>query len=324
MSKEVNVVIIKRVHVGQPGLIPDITLRPGSDAIGILHRAKQSAKVLLNLRRLPRPSTLEEQVYRAVVREGDVCFDIGANVGWIALFLARTAGAAGKVIAFEPVWPTYMSMCANIQNAINVKAPIFTMPFGLAEEEKTAIIHVPDGRFEFGSLARPDELAQVFPEMQIACYECRFISLDGFLRSSAGLVADFWKLDIEGAELFALRGAAQHFAAGHRPLIVAEVYAPWEERSGYGPWDLFAPLLDLGYRFLFLCPGGLIEHLPSQPAPFPPEFEHGYNVVAYVPERHADRVRSLAPLRTGTGQALGVARGLYPNRPLSGSIGESR
>jgi FkbM family methyltransferase len=286
--------------------------------LGMLHRAKQAAKVLLNLRRLPRPSTLEEQVYRAVVREGDTCFDIGANVGWIALFLARTAGARGKVFAFEPVWPTYMTMCINIQNTINVKAPIFTMPFGLAEEEKTAVIHVPDGRFEFASLARPDELAKVFPDIEIARYECHFMTLDGFLRLSDGLVADFWKLDIEGAELFALRGAAEHFAAGHRPLMVAEVYAPWQQRCGYGPWEFFAPLLGLGYRFLFLCPGGLVEHLPSESAPFPPQFGDSYNVVAYVPERHAERIRNLARLRIGTGQALRVAHGLYPNRPRPG------
>jgi FkbM family methyltransferase len=292
-------------------------LRRGSDAIGILHRAKQSAKVLLNLRRLPRPSTFEEQVYREVVREGDVCFDIGANVGWIALFLARTAGPAGKVIAFEPVWPTYMTMCTNIQNTINVKAPIFTMPFGLAETEKTAVVHVPDGRFEFASLAQPDELAQVFPEMKIARYECRFMSLDGFLRSNDGLVADFWKIDVEGAELFVLHGAAQHFAAGHRPLIVAEAYAPWEERSGYGPWEFFAPLLEWGYRFFFLCPGGLIEHLPSESAPFPQGFEDAYNVVAYVPGRHAERIRGLERLRIGTGRAMSVAGGVYPNRPLA-------
>jgi FkbM family methyltransferase len=293
-------------------------LRPESNTIGILHRAKQSAKVLFNLRRLPRPHSLEEQVYAEVLREGDVCFDIGANVGWIALFLARTAGAAGTVIAFEPVWPTYMTMCANIQNTINVKAPIFTLPFGLAEQEKTAFIHVPDGRFEFGSLARPDELAQFFPDVKMDRYECRFISLDGFLRSRDGLVADFWKIDVEGAELFVLRGASQHFAQGNRPLIVAEVYAPWQERYGYGPWEFFAPLSGLSYRFLFLCPGGLIEHLPSESAPFPPEFEHGYNVVAYVPEHHAERIRGLARLRFGTGQAMRVARGLYPNRALPG------
>ena len=192
------------------------------------------------------------------------------------------------------------------------------MPFGLAEEEKTAIIHVPDGRFESGSLARPDESGPLDPAGKIARYECRFMSLDGFLRSRDGLVADIWKIDVEGAELFVLRGASQHFAAGNRPLIVAEVFAPWEHRLGYGPREFFAPLLDLGYRFLFQCPGGLIEHAPSESAPFPTEFEHGYNVVAYVPGRHEERIRGLERLRVGTGRAMRVGRGLYPNRPMSG------
>ena len=142
------------------------------------------------------------------------------------------------------------------------------------------------------------------------------MSLDGFLGSRDGLIADLWKIDVEGAELFVLRGASQHFAAGGRPLIVAEVYALGASCGGYGPWEFFAPLLNLGYRFLVLCRGGLIEHLPSESAPFPTEFDHEYNVVAYVPRQHAGRIRGLERLRFGTRQAMRVARGLYPNRPL--------
>ncbi|MHB1561504.1 MAG: FkbM family methyltransferase [Isosphaeraceae bacterium] len=279
-----------------------------------MHRVRQSAKVLFNLRRRPRPRTLEEQVYAAVVEEGDTCFDIGANVGWIALFLARMAGPSGQVVAFEPVWLNYARMCVNIQATINVKAPIFTMPFGLAESEKTAIIHVADGRFEGGSLAKPE----VSAPGRVDRYECRFLSVDAFLRDRADLAADFWKVDVEGAELFVLRGATEHFAAGHRPMIVAEVYAPWERRFGSGPWDFLGPLAELGYRFFFLCPGGLVDHQPSATSPFPPEFEHGYNVVAYVPCHHDGRIERLGALRLGTGRALRVGRGPHPNRVLPG------
>jgi hypothetical protein len=94
------------------------------------------------------------------------------------------------VIAFEPVWPTYMTMFANIQDTINIKAPIFTVPFGGAEEEKTAILHVCDGRFEAASLARPDESSPAAPQRGVARYECRFVTIDGFLRSDPNLAAD--------------------------------------------------------------------------------------------------------------------------------------
>ncbi len=195
------------------------------------------------------------------------------------------------------------------------------MPFGLAEQEKTATIHITDGQFEGGTLAAPEAMAPAPAGATIARYECRFLSVNAFLRSAADLVADFWKVDVEGAELFVLRGASDHFAAGYRPLIVAEVYAPWERRFGYGPWEYLAPLLEMGYRFLFLCPGGLIEHLPSERSPFPAEFEHGYNVVAYVPGRHAGRIRATRSPAPGTGEALGVGRGPHPNRPLPESSG---
>ncbi len=65
------------------------------------------------------------------------------------------------MIAFEPVWPSlHEDVCRNIQDTINIKAPIFTMPFGLAEQEKTAIVHVPDGRFESGSIRWPDRTSR--------------------------------------------------------------------------------------------------------------------------------------------------------------------
>ena len=52
---------------------------------------------------------------------------------------------------------------------------------------------------------------------------------DGFLRSKNRPVADFWRIDVEGAELFVLRAASQHFAAGRRSMIFAEVHARFLE-----------------------------------------------------------------------------------------------
>jgi len=37
-----------------------------------------------------------------IVRPGDTCFDVGANIGYISLILARIADAGGRVFAFEP------------------------------------------------------------------------------------------------------------------------------------------------------------------------------------------------------------------------------
>jgi tRNA A58 N-methylase Trm61 len=74
----------------------------------IVTKIKRMVKGLLGLQRWPRdpaitPANFEEQIYEAVIRPGDYCYDVGANVGDVSLFLARLAGPMGKVIAFEPV-----------------------------------------------------------------------------------------------------------------------------------------------------------------------------------------------------------------------------
>jgi hypothetical protein len=81
--------------------------------------------------------------------------------------------------------------------------------------------------------------------------------------------------------------------------MLIEIFAPWERAFGYQPWDILSLLRSLGYEFLFACPEGLVEHEPLGTAPFPREFEHGYNVIAFVGDAHRDRLRSLDSLRVG-------------------------
>jgi hypothetical protein len=75
----------------------------------LAYRIKRAAKELLGYPQSPRkgvvrPTNFEEQIYRAAIEEGDICFDVGANVGDVAIFLARIATPRGCVVAFEPVF----------------------------------------------------------------------------------------------------------------------------------------------------------------------------------------------------------------------------
>jgi FkbM family methyltransferase len=285
-------------------------------ALGIVTSLKRTVKEMLAWLGKPRPQSYEEQIYVSLIRRGDVCFDVGANNGDVSLLLARLAGYSGSVVAFEPVWPMYAQMCRHLQRDIHLKAPIIPLPIGLADTDRDATIQVPDGNFGFGSMSSAIEwksaLSSTMAETKIASYEVRLQSMDSFLAASSLPKPVFMKIDVEGAELLVLRGANEMFSRGARPLMLIEVFAPWERAFGYRPWELLSWLLERGYRLLFACPNGLVEHVPTESGPFPPEYEMGYNVVAFLPEIHSERIGALKHLRAGAGGRL------LPMDPSSG------
>lgn len=275
--------------------------------IGI--RLRRAVKELLGIqqwpkRQEPRPRSFEEQIYASVVRQDDVCYDVGANIGDVSLFLARLVGDGGCVVAFEPVWPVYIQLCRQLQMDVGWKAPIITLPAGLAEAQKVATIQVPGDDFAMGSLAEPVEWAKAQQGTKIKSYECCFVTLDGFLRSTKLPIPDFIKIDVEGAELFVLSGASRMFEDSCRPLMLIELFAPWERAFNYGPWEVLSWLAARGYRFLFACPHGLVEHESSQSSPFPEGYEQGYNVLAFHPSKHAEQIKNLDKLRVGGGEDI--------------------
>lgn len=266
----------------------------------------------------PRPevTSFEDQIYDAVVLPGDVCYDIGANRGDMTQRLARLTGSKGLVVAFEPVWPQYRLLCDSLRQLPRRAAPVVPVPCGLADEDRMAEIQVPAGDFGQGSIARPDDWQAAHPGIALEAYGCRLVVLDGWMAASRMPPPDFAKIDVEGAELFVLRGASALLAGPLPPLMLIELYAPWQRAFHYRPWDVLSLLGGRGYAFLFACPDGLVPHEPSAERPFPPGYEHGYNLLAYVPTRHADRVAALKALhRGGSARVLPMQPAPRPNLP---------
>lgn len=75
-----------------------------------------------------------EYVYHLpqLVRPGDVCIDIGANLGYYTRTIARLAGPAGQVYAVEPVAPVRQILSRNIRCCGNVDI----LPFALGTENR--------------------------------------------------------------------------------------------------------------------------------------------------------------------------------------------
>jgi FkbM family methyltransferase len=266
--------------------------------------------------RRPPVRLFEDQIYDAVLRPDDHCVDVGANVGEISARMAQLAGASGSVLAFEPVWPMYRELCRRLRRLSRAAAPVVTVPMGLSDAEREATIQVPDGDFGQGSMAGSAQWQQAHPGASLQSYLCRFTTLDQMLAAARWPTPDFIKIDVEGAELFVLQGAKEHFASGARPLMLIELYAPWERAFGYGPYAVLSLLAALGYLVLFACPQGLVPHVPTEQAPFPAAYVDGYNIIAYVPAVHQERIEALAGLHAGGATPkLPMTPAPMPNRP---------
>ena len=264
-------------------------------------RLKRATKELLALHQWPRsepprPKTYEEQIYASLVQLGDTCLDVGANVGDVAIFIARLCGDSGRVIAFEPVAPVYLELVRNIQQNCYMKAPIVPYPAGLSNAQINATIQVPGNRFGLGSMASIDSVSRLLPGTTVKSFEARFFTWDALVASQEIPNVDFVKIDVEGAELLVLNGGRGVLESGQRPVMLIEIFAPWEDNFGYRPWDVFSFLMAFDYEFLFACPEGLIPHVPSLENAFPPEYLWGYNVIAFVRSVHAKRIVRLSTL----------------------------
>jgi FkbM family methyltransferase len=253
----------------------------------------------------PRPTDFEEQIYDALVSPGDLVFDVGANVGNVSRYLARLCGTSGKVVAFEPVWPTYETLCAGLAEDYRTdRAPVVCVPFGAAEADKTAEINVPDGKHGESSLAPAEGMLSSKIASRFVSFSARFVRLDRFAAEARLGIPNFVKIDVEGAEKFVLEGATEWLSSTSPPIMLIELFAPWERMFNYTPWEVLSRLKAAGYSFFFQCPEGLVLHDPSQDAPFPAAYEKGYNVIVVSADRHQAAFARLRKLLVGAGTPI--------------------
>jgi FkbM family methyltransferase len=155
---------------------------------------------------------------REFVRPGSVVWDVGANVGLLAIAAARLAGTSGRVVAIEPdVWLTSLlrhSAALQLSSAARIQvipAAVFgslgIASFNIARRARaTNFLSVLQGSTQTGGVR---ETVNVLT-----------ITLDWLLEQ--GAAPSVLKIDVEGAEAHVL-GGARRVLAQARPVILTEV-----------------------------------------------------------------------------------------------------
>jgi FkbM family methyltransferase len=155
-------------------------------------------------------------LFRALLRPGNVCIDVGANIGYFTLLASRLVGPDGRVHAFEPEPAAVAALEANV--GLNHMTNVAVHAVAAGESEREAVIGAPPpGNAASASLAAAGE-----PGSPI-----RVRRVDAVVPAQDLRRARLVKIDVEGAEADVLHGLEPAFEAGARPAVIVELHPAW-------------------------------------------------------------------------------------------------
>jgi FkbM family methyltransferase len=159
-----------------------------------------------------------------LVHDGDVVIDCGANIGAFAV-LAATKASDVRVLAFEPEPVTYECLRDNVRlNGLD--SQIECLRYGLAAEHGDHALLRRDDCFTMhrvseGSVSYGHSRAAGDAQETVTC-----VALDEIVAERGLTRCNLIKMDIEGAEGSALRGASDTLRRFRPKLTVAAYHRP--------------------------------------------------------------------------------------------------
>jgi FkbM family methyltransferase len=243
----------------------------------------RTPRLLGALMRLKPNWQRETYVFLHTIRRGDHVLDVGANLGEFTEVFARLVGPRGRVAAFEPVPPT----CARLAHRLHPWPQVVIHNVAVSDQAGEVLLNLPDQDSGQASL-RPHHQGSWAAATTVAQHRAQAITLDSWLGEAHWPCVDFIKLDIEGAELLALRGA-DHLVRKHQPLLFLEVWQDWLQDFGFSPRDLAEWLREHGYD-RFLAVENTLTPLPDLENSWAPCLARGpHNLLAGISRHHSGR-----------------------------------
>ena len=184
-------------------------------------------------------------------RKGDTVFDCGAWIGHFTLMASRLVGKNGIVYSFEPQEEIFNVLKKrikrrNIKNVIPIHCALYSHKSTMSVEKETSSADFSIVDIKNGKLSNPVTI--------------NLIDLDSFVKEFKITRLNFIKMDIEGAEIDALKGAKNVLKNLSPNIAIASYHmregaqtAKWLEHflneQGYKTWTGFPlHLTTYGYK----------------------------------------------------------------------------
>ena len=186
---------------------------------------------------------------RENVKPGDVCFDVGANIGYVTLVLAKLSGKDGVVYAVEPTKQNYKVLKKNI--ILNgYENNIFAKRLAISNKTGKATLYL-SGQSNLSSLSRHSKTVTGRKE------EVDTMTVDEYLEDKK--TPNMYKMDIEGHEVQVLNG--MHKTATVSPpgtQIFMEVH-PKLYNKKLNMEDALKRFVKLGFRFRYVVSAAVAQ-----------------------------------------------------------------
>jgi FkbM family methyltransferase len=160
-----------------------------------------------------------------LIREGEVAYDIGANIGLYSRFMVQVFKAS-HVYAFEPIVSNCTVLTENLKIA-GCTGQVTIIPCAVGDQDGTCDFQVDCLTSNSGALdaVKHGEASASNRQYGLPATVVRVTTsrLDTLLRNGGIPKPDVIKLDVEGAEVIALEGA-KHLLSQHHPRLVIELH----------------------------------------------------------------------------------------------------
>jgi FkbM family methyltransferase len=174
---------------------------------------------------------------KKLVKPGDVVLDIGANIGYYSVILAKAVGVTGKIFAFEPTHWYRTVLERNVE--ANKLQNITIVPIGLSNSAQILDIDI---FHSSATLHAADDT-----EKPLSSESIRLEPLDTFVAAQNFERIDFIKIDVDGHEPKVLEGARE-ILSKWRPKILLEVAHLNYLKAGYRADEFYKWLKENDYH----------------------------------------------------------------------------
>lgn len=186
-----------------------------------------------------------EAVLRRLVRSGMTVIEVGANIGYFTLTMARAAGSNGRVFAFECDPELAQTARDNVEiNGLQRVAAVLELAVG--DRNGTATFYRADRHRGGGSTVKGLEQNPMMASDQRTALEVPMTTLDAFI-AQAKIQPDLIKLDAEGAEAAILRASPELFGSPRPLTIVMEFFPRFVREAGDDPAALLHFMVEHGF-----------------------------------------------------------------------------